>query len=141
MRETRAPQRIQQRRTAGWKMPPNARSVARPSKYGNLFAIERLLWDPQFGWQWRVTDPAGIAEGVDELNVFAVKVKARQFAVELYELHTGPMGAYEFDDVEQVRRDLAGRDLACWCELPEPGEIDWCHARILLEISNGGDHA
>ena len=31
--------------------------------------------------------------------------------------------------------ELTGRDLACFCPLPEPGEIDWCHARILIEES------
>ena len=32
------PIRIQQRRIKGWRMPPNTRSVARPSKYGNYVA-------------------------------------------------------------------------------------------------------
>jgi hypothetical protein len=34
--------------------------------------------------------------------------------------------------VEDVRRELRGRDLACWCKLDEP-----CHADILLEIAHG----
>lgn len=42
----------------------------------------------------------------------------------------------EYVTVEDVRKELAGKDLACWCPLPEPGEIDWCHARILLEVAN-----
>jgi hypothetical protein len=32
-----------------------------------------------------------------------------------------------------VRRQLAGVDLACWCPLDEP-----CHADVLLEVANGG---
>ena len=32
---------------------------------------------------------------------------------------------------DDVRRQLAGRDLACWCPLDEP-----CHADVLLEIAN-----
>ena len=31
------------------------------------------------------------------------------------------------DLVDAAPRELAGRDLACWCELPEPGEPDLCH--------------
>ena len=31
------PQRIQRKRTKGWKMPPNTVYVGRPSKYGNPF--------------------------------------------------------------------------------------------------------
>ena len=30
-----------------------------------------------------------------------------------------------------VRRELAGRDLACWCPRPGP-----CHADVLLEMAN-----
>lgn len=36
-----------------------------------------------------------------------------------------------------VRAELAGRDLACWCPLPVPGEPDLCHASVLLEVANG----
>lgn len=31
---------------------------------------------------------------------------------------------------------LTGRDLACWCPLPEPGEPDHCHGRVLLRRAN-----
>lgn len=34
--------------------------------------------------------------------------------------------------VEDVRRQLARRDLACWCRPEDP-----CHADVLLEIANG----
>jgi Domain of unknown function (DUF4326) len=33
--------------------------------------------------------------------------------------------------VEDVRRDLAGHDLACWCPLDRP-----CHGDVLLEVAN-----
>ena len=57
-------------------------------------------------------------------------------------------------DVEQFRRsfyednrpaqrwrayckaELKGKNLACWCPLPQPGEPDLCHAIIYLEFSN-----
>jgi len=35
-------------------------------------------------------------------------------------------------DVDDVRRELRGRDLACYCPLDET-----CHADVLLEIANG----
>ena len=31
---------------------------------------------------------------------------------------------------------LRGKNLACWCALPKPGEPDLCHAAVLLEIAN-----
>jgi hypothetical protein len=33
--------------------------------------------------------------------------------------------------VDDVRRELRGRDLACYCPLGEP-----CHADVLLEVAN-----
>lgn len=37
-----------------------------------------------------------------------------------------------------IVRDLAGRDLACWCPLPAAGEPDLCHAAALLVIASQG---
>ncbi|MEI9938642.1 MAG: DUF4326 domain-containing protein [Pseudomonadota bacterium] len=33
--------------------------------------------------------------------------------------------------IDQVRRSLRGKNLACWCPLDEP-----CHADVLLEVAN-----
>lgn len=44
--------------------------------------------------------------------------------------HSLTLGAYVVT-VADVVRDLAGRDLACWCPLDQP-----CHADVLLEIAN-----
>lgn len=35
-----------------------------------------------------------------------------------------------------VVRSLRGKNLACWCPLPKPGEPDLCHAAVLLEWAN-----
>jgi hypothetical protein len=35
--------------------------------------------------------------------------------------------------VDDIRRELRGHDLACWCSLDE-----LCHADVLLEIANAG---
>jgi len=34
--------------------------------------------------------------------------------------------------VDDVKRELRGRDLACYCPLDEP-----CHADVLLQVANG----
>ena len=49
--------------------------------------------------------------------------------VDLYrrDLEAGRLGFTLYD----VRRVLAGRDLACWCPLGGP-----CHADVLLEVAN-----
>lgn len=41
---------------------------------------------------------------------------------------------YPSDD--EIRAELAGRDLACWCPLPKPGEPDHCHGAVLLALAN-----
>lgn len=48
-------------------------------------------------------------------------------AVALYRRHL----AEHPDLVDAARRELAGRDLACWCPLDRP-----CHAGVLLEVAN-----
>ena len=35
------PHRVQRKRIAGWKMPPNTVSVTRPGRYGNPFRVGR----------------------------------------------------------------------------------------------------
>ena len=37
---------------------------------------------------------------------------------------------------QQIREQLHGRDLACWCPLDQP-----CHADVLLEIANEASEA
>ena len=110
------PQRIQRRRAKGWRMPEGALYVGRPTKWGNPFRI--------YAEQIVVTD-----DGRD----WYCPEGAQQGAVDLFALHIGPMGIYEYDDDRLAElRALAGRDFACWCPLDQP-----CHADVLLEIANG----
>lgn len=98
-----APERVRLSRAAGWRIPPNTVSVARPHRYGNPFVIG-------------TPDNGG--------NI------TRQQAVETFRLalHEGRL---QFSEAE-VRRELAGKNLACWCALDAP-----CHADVLLHIANG----
>lgn len=92
------PTRVQLQRTAGWRKPPTAVSVARPHRYGN---------------------PHRVTDGLDAAAAVALYVE---------DLVAGrlPYG------VDEVRADLAGRDLMCWCPLDRV-----CHADVLLDIANG----
>lgn len=91
------PTRIRLSRRKGWRKPPGAVVVARPSRWGN---------------------PYPVVDG------------DRAAAVREYWAHL----ATRPDLVAAARRDLAGRDLACWCPPNEP-----CHADVLLAVANG-DH-
>ena len=97
-----APRRIRLSRRRGWRKPPGAVVVARPSKWGNPFLIDD-----------------------DRSRAEAVELFARA-------LTQGDTTALRFN-VADIRRELAGRDLACWCPLEEP-----CHADVLLRLAN--DH-
>jgi hypothetical protein len=103
------PKRIQLRRTKGWRKPEGAVVVARPSKWGNPWRV-----DPS-----RATNPPR-----DEYRATAAEVVA------LYCNWVRWAAPFTFAD---VRRELAGRDLACWCPLDQP-----CHADVLLAIANAG---
>ncbi len=103
------PERIQRKRTKGWRMPENAVYVGRPTKWGNPWKVGR----------W-----------VRPLGGLPVEIKDATLAVELFRANaTDPIGGFVFR--ENVRKHLHGKDLACWCRLDQE-----CHADILLEIAN-----
>lgn len=103
------PQRIQRRRTKGWRMPENTVYVGRGTEWGNPFRVGRQT------------------EHLAHLGELT-----REQAVELFALHIGPMGSFEYDSATMQRlRRLAGKNLACWCPLDQP-----CHADVLLELAN-----
>lgn len=111
------PRRIQRKRTKGWRMPEGAVYVGRPTKFGNPFkAGEWAEWtDGEGGWMSGFT-ATGDEAASDFARVLAGEIHAEGFSL----------------TVEEIRTELEGRDLACWCPLDEP-----CHADVLLELANG----
>lgn len=133
------PTRIQRTRTNGKPgMPPGALYVGRGrgSRWHNPFAVVKIKTG------WRLIDTGRRSRTlVDEPQTFAPADKpyALLMAGRLFRLHTSsPNGLYHYGPatLERLRRELAGRDLACWCPLPAPGETDWCHAAHLLTLAN-----
>ncbi|MCP2339201.1 DUF4326 domain-containing protein [Actinomadura rupiterrae] len=109
--------RIQRKRTRGSRLAEGAIYVGRGTKWGNPWrAVSSRTVRNQ--WHQEVWCAPGEARGV----------AARRYREDLLD------GRLDFD-VEDVRRELAGHDLACWCPLPEPGQPDHCHAAVLLEIA------
>jgi hypothetical protein len=120
------PKRIQRRRTKGWRMPENTVYVGRPTRWGNPYYIGRV--GNRRRWTGYFVGEHG--NDIDAFGEYATHREAAARAVEMYELHIGPMGNHELD-VEDVRRTLAGKNLACWCPPEQP-----CHADVLLELAN-----
>ena len=103
-------ERIQRRRSAGWRKPPNTVIVTRPSRWGNPF---------------RVGDTARIVTRDTARDVHVVDAA---HAVRLFEEY---VDANASELVPLIREQLAGKDLACWCRLGFP-----CHADVLLRLAN-----
>ena len=131
------PERVQLRRTKGWRMPPNTVVVARPSRWGNWWAIRTpaelmprcstdtspvvVRLDTNGNWQYPV------------LGGFDTVAEARAFAVALHRRSMlGTRVVLDgLIDHELYLAPLRGKNLACWCPLDQP-----CHADVLLELAN-----
>lgn len=106
----RVPKRIQMSRQRPWRAEnPDAVIVARPSKWGNPFKVGAPVMIES---DWR-SDRLTIE--YDMTPTLAVELFRQRF------IH----------DAREIRAELAGRDLACWCPLDQP-----CHADVLLQIAN-----
>lgn len=156
------PQRIQRKRTAGWKMPAGAVVVDRTTKWGNPFRLGDesrglVRFGPKhlerFGREWdyegRISGP-GTSHHLwfskDDVVETYVRWATREEVVELYRLTlTDPTpgmrmawpsrgGRFLEVTVDDIRRELAGKDLACFCRLDEV-----CHADALLSLAAGND--
>lgn len=106
-----APKRIQRKRTKGWTMPEGAVYVGRPTRWGNPWREGSTNWT------------VGPNREIDRSG----KVLTRADAVESFRnsMATDP------EMVAAIRRELAGKDLACWCPLGQT-----CHVDVLLELAN-----
>jgi hypothetical protein len=108
-------QRVQLSRRKGWRMPSNTVKVDRTTKWGNPFIV----------------GPHGTREHC--VDLFA-KMLAGYICIS-----NGPgieaQQAYR-SMVTASRDELKGKNLACWCSLPKPGEPDICHAAVLLKLKH-----
>lgn len=114
------PERIQLRRTRGWRMPVGAIKVDRSSSFGNPYKVSEAK--PLDG---KPVDKPWWVESDSYVWMFATKDEAQAASVRLFrETMTEHMK-------ERVRLSLKGSNLACWCRPGTP-----CHADVLIEIAN-----
>ncbi len=122
------PERIQQKRTRGWRKPEGAVSVARPSKWGNPYVVGRTLLTLTGDSEEMFI---GSFDRIQRIETISPRV-----AVDLYRLLW--LTNWNVADLKVPRpaprdlRELRGRDLMCFCPLGQP-----CHADVLLELANG----
>jgi len=98
-------------------MPAGVVYVGRPSKWGNPYVVHG--------------DGYAMAPEVAVGCFRSMLEKEGSWCA--IPVHLWPRGKVpaEWTSVEDVRRELRGKDLACWCPLDQP-----CHADLLLEIAN-----
>lgn len=117
-----SPRRIHRSATEPWLKPGNTVFVGHPSYWENP-------WSPGDGFKLiveRRCDPArnnGNVIGPDDELVSSFVTP--EIAVALFRV-------YSFGIEDEIRHDLAGKNLACWCPPDQP-----CHADVLLQIANG----
>ena len=132
------PKRIQMTRQRPWRQDhPDAVIVARPTKWGNpirldgpfdCFNVLKLAGPKGARSQkeWH-RDACAIAFRIWQMSdLTPVSKDAGDPLVEAMAIKSGPYPTHD-----EIRAELRGRDLACWCPLDAP-----CHADVLLEIAN-----
>lgn len=120
------PKRIQRRRVKGWKMPPNTIYVGRPTRFGNPFTHALRFAGLDFSLRCYRMALSGIWD-LSELK----DMPDGPFHVACQDFSAFIKGFKWVNIEEDIRSNLRGRDLACWCPLDRK-----CHADILLEIAN-----
>lgn len=119
------PIRIQRKRTKGWKMPDNTVSVTRPGNFGNPFKIGH-------NYKWGGFSRTGIDTLMIYMEAFVkdkrfISIETIEQSIEWYKIY---LDKYP-ELVEKIKRELKGKNLACFCPLDKP-----CHADVLLKIAN-----
>lgn len=115
------PRRVQLKRVAGNRLPPNTARVDRSGIFGNPFSVE------QYGQEGAVSLHRSWLLG--EMTEERIKSKwPPLIASHLLHRRVAVLNAL---------KTLRGKNLACWC--PEDGGA--CHANLLLELANKPDVA
>ena len=94
--------RFQRSRRKGWRMPDGAVYVGRPTKWGNPHRV---------GW---CRPCAAVHTPEEAVLAFREDLEAEKYLSKA-----------------NIRRELHGKDLVCWCP---PDQA--CHADVLLEVAN-----
>lgn len=141
-----APQRVQLRRTKGWRMPANTVSVARPGKFGNPYRVEHdpLWYGGRIGFDgkpivmngpWMCVMPSSRHYSASSAGFwFQAKSEAKAKAIELFRFRAEHLITGQALRADLI--DLRGKNLACWCPLHSP-----CHADVLLDLANRDERA
>jgi hypothetical protein len=123
-----SPVRIQLSRKAGFNLQNESHKlnglscvvVSRPSKWGNPYDVQR------FGLELAVELFARTMRGIwnpTDIPHWQVNIA--------YDCHTQFLFKHQHHPLENLRSELTGKNLGCWCPIDKP-----CHADVLLRMAN-----
>ena len=123
--------RIQRKRTKGWKMPKNTVYVGRPSKWGNPIKLEGDCIFIDASYRRRILSPwvyYSMGDEEDVIYLFEKLFDGTEFYNQDFQ--------YWSDHFRKLNiSKLSGKDLACWCSLDKP-----CHADVLIKYASNEIH-
>jgi len=129
------PQRIQLKRTKGWRLPPNCVVVARPSVFGNPLTVKAAR-EAGYGTHNLDGSRATEAESHRRLSEWCVSLFRRWLTNPKQMDYIGPVAEKRKEKLLARLPELRGKDLACWCKIGAP-----CHADVLIELANRDEHS
>ncbi len=126
------PSRIQRARTKGYRLPPGAIYVGRPTIWGNPFPVD-------------IYGAEGAAERFRRLMAGRMSADESE-----HSSHWGDLTPFTVRrSIMRRIAELLGHDLVCWCGLCDMHRAfgkplgshcpccEPCHADVLIEIANG----
>ena len=131
------PQRIQRRRTKGWKMPEGAISVTRPGKWGNFLKLSGDMIMIDAGYRRTNLDRwvflcFGNLERM--LEIYRAFFNPRYINMPFFGIDKEMKSDLEhwLNVVGELDlNEILDKDLACFCPIGSH-----CHADVLLELTN-----
>lgn len=124
-------ERIQRKRTKGWRLPENTVSVTRPSGWGNPFKIGEQA-PPIFDEMYSGTNrPPYLDE--DDYLIYGIRgnvISDATTAVRLFRQYLNWFREKYPVEFEALIAPLRGKNLACFCKVGDP-----CHADVWIEFA------
>ena len=129
--------RVQRKRTKGFKMPPNTKCVNRGTKWGNPIKLIGDMIYINASHRRKILDPwvyLCMGDINDVVELYRLLVTDNISLTDRYFEST-----YDIDWwLDYFRnldvKELNGKNLACFCSLSSP-----CHADVLLELAQKND--
>lgn len=125
------PIRIQRRRTTGWRMPPNAIYVGRPTVFGNPLRAGTLTSIGDDGFLLPMRTHQVVRDRAHAVLLYRAAWQSGELLGLLPRVELPHLPVPDSWDLSDLADMLRGRDLCCWCPLDRE-----CHADVLLEVAN-----